>query len=182
MTYYCHLDSVFNLQDTNLQLYSLKKAAEEWNGLIYEINEVGCDGVNCLKERLVFITNCFGLSISQLIGQNSPSSTSRIDSPSKLLPNLLKGTDSDDVTQKRLKSQFVEFLKYYDALRHFGKTKYNLIEELTLTKLDHFRSLTIEIWNLIITKYRKDKKNDIDDFSSISELICFKEITNKSCP
>lgn len=183
MTYYCHLDSAYNLEDTNLQLYSLEKAADEWNELVDIVNEVGVDRVNYLKERLAFITNCFGLSLSQLIGQNSPSSNNnRMEPPSKLFPNLLRGTDSDDVTKERLKSEFEDFLNYYDAIRHFGKVKYKSMDELTLAKLDYFRSMTIEIWNLVISKYRKDEGNDIEEFSSISEFIYFKELTNKPSP
>ena len=177
MRYYCHLDSSGKLGDTNLQLYSLRKAAYEWNKLVYKVNEAGVKKVNCLKERLAFITNCFGLSLSQLIGQNSPSSDkNRMEPMSKLFPNLIKGTDLDDMTQEKLKSVFEDFLNYYDAIRHFGKVKYKSIDELTLPKLDYFRSMTIEIWDLVISKYRQDEGNDIEEFSSISEFVYFEEL------
>lgn len=176
MTYYCHLDSANTVEDTNLQLYSLEKAAKEWNELIELVNEIGIERVNCLAERMTFIINCFGLSLSQLIGQNSPPSNGKkIESPSKLLPKLLKGI-SDDVTQERLESDFKDFLIYYDAIRHFGKVKYKSIDELTLAKLDHFRCMTIEIWDLVISKYRQDKENNIEEFSSISEIVYFENI------
>jgi len=183
MTYYCHSDSANNLENTNLQLYSLKKAADEWNELVDIVNKAGVERVDYLKERLAFITNCFGLSLSQLIGQNSSSSNkNRMEQPSKLFPNLLKGTDSDDVTQEKLKSEFEDFLNYYDAIRHFGKVKYKSMDELTLSKPDYFRSMTIEIWNLVISKYRKDEGNDIEEFSSISDIVCFEKLTNKPSP
>jgi len=177
MKYYCHLDSSYNVEDTNLQLYSLEKAAEEWNKIVDIVNEVGDERVNYLKERLAFITNCFGLSLSQLFGQNSPSSNkNRMEPPSKLFLNLLKGTDLDDVAQEKLKSVFEDFLNYYDAIRHFGKVKYKSIDELTLAKLDCFRSMTIEIWDLVISMYRQDEGNDIEEFSSISEVVYFEEL------
>lgn len=176
MTYYCHLDSANRVENTNLQLYSLERAAKEWNKLVNLVNESGSENVNSLAERITFITNCFGLSLSQLIGQNSPSSNNkRIESPSKLLPKLLKGI-SDDVTQERLNREFKDFLVYYDAIRHFGKIKYKSIDELTLDKLDYFRKITIEIWDLVISKYRQDKGNEIEDFSSVSEIVYFKNI------
>jgi hypothetical protein len=38
--------------------------------------------------------------------------------------------------------------------------------------------MTIEIWDLFISKYRQDKESDIDEFSSISEVIYFENINN----
>ncbi|MBA4411424.1 MAG: hypothetical protein C0397_18640 [Odoribacter sp.] len=165
------------VENTNLQLYALKKAADEWKELIDIVNEAGVEKVDYLKERLAFITNCFGLSLSQLIGQNSPSSNKNMmEPPSKLFPNLLKGTYSDDVTQEKLKKDFEDFLKYYDAIRHFGKVKYKLMDELTIGKLDYFRSMTIEIWDLVISMYRQDEENEIEEFSSISEVFFFEKL------
>jgi hypothetical protein len=155
----------------------LEKAAEEWNKLVDIFNDVGIEKVNYLKERLAFITNCFGLSLSQLIGQNSPSSNkNRIEPLSKLFPNLLNGTDLDDMTKEKLKILFEDFLNYYDAIRHFGKVKYKSIDELTLVKLDCFRIMTIRIWDLVISKYRKDEGNEIGEFSSINEIVYFEEL------
>lgn len=180
MNYYCHLDSSLSFNDTNLQLYSLQKAADEWNELINKANVVGDKNVDFLKERLVFIINCFGLSLSQLIGQNSPSSDKKwIGSISKLFPLLLKGTDADDSTQEKLINVFEDFLIYYDAIRHFGKAKYKSVDYLTIAKLDHFRSMTIKIWDLVISKYRQNEENKIEEFSSIGEIVNFLEVTNK---
>ena len=178
MTYYCHLNSDNSIGDTNLQLHSLRKAAENWKELVDEVNEVGVERVDFFKERLAFITNCFGLSLSQLIGQNSPPSNNRMDPLSKMFPNLLNGTDLDDVTKEELKRDFEDFLNYYDAIRHFGKVKYKSMDELTLYKLDNFRNMTIRIWNLVISKYRNDEENEIEEFSSISEIIYFEELAN----
>ena len=119
---------------------------------------------NSTAERITFIINCLGLSLSQLIGQNSPSlNRNRIESPSKLLPKVLKGI-SDNATYEKLKSDFNNFLVYYDAIRHFGKIKHKSVNQLTLEKLDYFRKMTIEIWDIIISKYRQDKENEIGEF------------------
>ena len=71
---------------------------------------------------------------------------------------------------------FNDFLVYYDAIRHFGNVKHTIVEELTLEKLDYFRRMTIEIWDIIISKYRQDNESELDGFSSISEIVYFKNI------
>ena len=73
MNYFCHLDSSGDLEHTNLQLYSLMKAADAWNELLNGVTDTGLNGVNYLRERLTFIVSCLGLSLSQLMGQNCPS-------------------------------------------------------------------------------------------------------------
>jgi hypothetical protein len=183
MRYYCHVDSSGNFNDTNLQLYSLKKAAEEWNDLIDKAKETGIESVDFLKERFVFITNCLGLSLSQLIGQNSPSANrAKMEPLSILFPRLLEGSGADDMTQERLKNMFEDFLTYYNAIRHFGEVKYMVVDELTLDKLNCFRGMTVEIWDLVILKYRMDEENDIEEFSSIGEIVYFEELNNEPSP
>ena len=93
----------------------------------------------------------------------------------------------DHLTKKRLNSTYKDFLSYYSAIRHFGKIKndenYRSVDELTLAKLDLFQKMTIEIWDIVITIYRRDKEIDIDeDFSSISESVNFDKLTNKPSP
>lgn len=177
MRYYCHLDSANDIEDTNLQLYSLRKAAEEWNDLLGIVNERGIENVDYLTERITFITNCLGLSISQLLGQNfSSSSMDRIESPSKLFQMLLNDSSMATPEQEKLDQIFIDFLCYYDAIRHFGKVKYDLIDELTLSKLNSFRVMTIEIWDIVISQYRQKKENDIQEFSSIGEIINFENL------
>ena len=179
MKYYCYIDSSINLEDTNLQLYSLRKAAEEWNVLSDLVKK---DGVDYSTERLTFIVNCLGLSLSQLLGQNCPSPDKKeMEMPGKLLSGLLNRLSVDRLTRRRLNREFRDFLNYYAAIRHFGKVKddknYKSIDELTLAKLDCFRSMTIEIWDLVISMYRQDEGNDIDEeFSSISEVVYFEEL------
>jgi hypothetical protein len=176
MAYFCHLDSANRIDGTNLQLYSLEKAAEEWNTLLGFVNEPDYFNTNSMAERIAFIISCLGLSLSQLIGQNSPSGNGkRIPSPSILLPNLLEEI-TDDETLERLIGMFNDFLVYYNAIRHFGNVKHAVVEELTLEKLDYFRIMTIEIWDIIISKYRQDNESELEGFSSIREIVHFKNI------
>jgi hypothetical protein len=187
MTYYCRIDSSLDLEDTNLQLYSLQKAADEWNSLIKLINNNGINDVKYFKERLVFITNCFGLSLSQLIGQNNPHPDKEVlGQPGDLFSNLLNQSNLDRITKNRLNKAFRDFLTYYSDIRHFGivkeDRKYKSIDKLTIDKLDSFRRLTIEIWDIIISLYRKDEKNEIEEFTSISDIIYFDNMNKKPSP
>jgi len=177
MKYFCHLDSTFSISATNLQLYSLKKASEEWNDLVHYINENGSENLECYAERLVFITNCFGLSISQIIGQNySSAENERIESPSNLFQVFLNDSKLDVSEKEKLNNLFSDFLIYYDALRHFGKAKYNTIDSLTLNKLDSFRKMTMRIWDIVISNFRQNEANEIEDFDSIGDVIIFENL------
>lgn len=181
MSYYCHIDSSENPEHTNLQLYSLQKAANDWNELIDLAADRRIDPDDHFKERLVFILSCLGLSLSQLLGQNCPSpEKEKMDQPGGLLNTLLIRADVDRIKRRRLNRSFQDFLLYYDAIRHFGENKneqnYRTVDQLTFRRLDRFRRMTIEIWDIIIAMYREDPKNDIDDFRSISDVVWFKDL------
>lgn len=181
MSYYCHLDSLEKPEHTNLQIYSLQKAANDWNELIALIADHGINNVDRLKERLVFVLSCLGLSLSQLLGQNCPSpGKEKMDNPGVLLGKILIHAGIDRTKGRRLNRIFMDFLSYYGAVRHFGENKnkknYRTIDKLTLKKLKRFFRMTIEIWDIIIAMYRADPKNDIEDFSSISNVVQFNDL------
>ncbi len=188
MSYYLGLDSNENPENTNLQLYSLQKAANDWNELVDLIADHGIDYVYRLKERLVFILSCLGLSLSQLLGQNCPSpDKDKIEAPGVLLGKILKNAKVNKIinqtTRSRLNKTFKEFLSYYSAVRHFGENKnkqnYRAVDQLTFTELDRFCRMTIEIWDILISMYRKDVKNDIASFRSISNVVKFKDLADE---
>jgi len=117
MNYFCVLDTSGSIDRTNLQLYSLTKAADEWNKLIDLINKFEIQEIDNLTERLVFIINCLGLSLSQLMGQNCPSpDKDKMEMPGKLLSNLLNRSNIDRIIKNRLNSTFSRFLEYYSAI------------------------------------------------------------------
>ncbi len=121
MAYYCYRDSPPGVGNTNLQLYSLQQAAYSWNEAVEMESDPTAEHVT---ERLAFILNALGLSLSQLLGQNCPSpETKKIDEPSKLLRAVLKRASVAETTRSRLESTFKCFLSYYDALRHFGRNQ-----------------------------------------------------------
>ena len=185
MRYFCHLDSSKDLEHTNLQLYSLKKAADAWNEMLDAISNVGLNNVDHLQERLAFIVSCLGLSLSQLLGQNCPSpDKEKIDQPGDLLSNILNRTNADRTTKRLLNSTFKDFLRYYGAIRHFGRNidgrNYEIVQELNISKLDHFRKMTIKIWDIVISIYRQDSENEIDaHISSVADIVFFKQFAEQ---
>jgi len=103
--------------------------------------------------------------------------------PGELLGNILKESNVDRITRKRLNSGFAEFLGYYAAIRHFGPNRdeanYRSLDQLTFDELDRFRRMTIEIWNVVIDLYRKDSANDLDEIASVVDIVPFKEIGDR---
>ena len=124
MSYYCYLDSNENLEHTNLQLYSLQKAAIDWNELIDSSKNNRIVPKGHLRERLAFILSCLGLSLSQLLGQNCPSpKKDKMDQPGDLLNTIFINADVDRTKRRHLNKSFEDFLSYYNVIRHFGKNK-----------------------------------------------------------
>lgn len=185
MPYYCHLDSSGSLEHTNLQLYSLQQAANGWNELVDMAANMSINHVDHLRERLAFILSCLGLSLSQLLGQNSPSpEKEKMDQPGDLLGDLLTRAGVNRTTRRRLNSMFQDFLAYYGAIRHFGRNKneknYRTVDNLTLGELNRYHRMTVEIWDIVIAMYRKDKENDLEEVDSMSEVVWFQEIAEQS--
>lgn len=180
MKYYCHLSSPTTIYDTNLQLYSLEKAAECWNDLIEVVRENGKNEVDHYTERLAFIISTLGLSLLQLLGQNCPSpEKEKMDDPGEMFSSLVKRACTDRTKQKRLNKTFRDFLTYYAAIRHFGRNKndenYNTVDRLSLMELDRFRKMTLEIWDLVIGMYRQDENLE-GELSSVTEIVYFAEL------
>jgi hypothetical protein len=164
--YFCYLDS--GGPYTNLQLFSLKKAYDEWLSLSTDYKQYGED-IEHFKERLVFILSCIGLSLSQLLGQNAVLIKKKIDNPDVLLAAFLNESNYDRNKRRLLNRKFTHFLDYYNACRHFGKEdankKWEKIESLTFQKLKEFIKTTLDIWNAVIGHYRSEyiEANDIKD-------------------
>ena len=165
--YYCYLDSN-GTASTNLQLYSLKKAYEEWHKLNEEYKQ---DGGNTedLKERIVFITSCLGLSLSQLLGQNAVKIKKKLDRPDALLAAFLNESKYGKDKKRLLNKKFNELVEYYNACRHFGREydnkKWEKVETLNIEKVREFMQTTLDIWNAVIGNHRSEyiEGDDIRD-------------------
>jgi hypothetical protein len=165
MRYYCELDTGETLARSNLQLYSLERAADCWNEL-FESGE-WYEQEGGLTERLAFIVVCLGLSLSQLLGQQNPfPQKERIDSPKILLKEILERWAVDPAKRDQLVNGFEELNEYYDAIRHFGRNKddgkHRTVDQLTFAKVTEFRDVTTDIWDQLIAAIRRNPKNDID--------------------
>lgn len=183
MTLYCYLDSHHAIDSTNLQLYSLKQAALCWNELASDLAKYEESEIEDLQERLVFIANCLGLSISQLLGQNWPSENKdKMDYPGDLLSYILNCSHFSRDKKSRLNRGFHnDLLPTYNAIRHFGRVKndanYKLIEDLDLAKVKRLKKLTVDIWDATIDVQRSNDLNNIDqDLASVADIIHFDEM------
>ena len=111
-----------------------------------------------------------------MLGQNWPfKEKEKLDQPDKLLVALLNRASVDRTQRKDLCRAFKDFLSYYGAIRHFGWSKHRKVTLLTPEKIYRFILLTIEIWDLEIATHRKNPRNKIDEFKSISAVVEFKE-------
>ena len=185
MELFCYLDSDGKIGHTNLQLYSLKMAAVSWNDLVKELlSHDSIDDISYFEQRLVFIVNCFGLSLSQLLGQNWPSDDrEKIATPGTLLGNILRCSFLERAEQKRLNKGFNEITATYDAIRHFGKAKndaiHKKVKEIDLIILKRYKQITIDIWNAVISVQRSYDVNKIEDFRSIDDKVLFEEMPER---
>ncbi len=185
MGIYYRLDS--SGDETNLQVYSLQQAASYWNDLLEERSKLDEDQIPDHKERLVFIINCLGLSLSQLLGQNWPSpNKNNIDNPGTLLGSILKNSKIDRIVRTHLNKGFQEFLEYYGSIRHFGLNRdqknYKKVDNITFAKVCFFRNICIEIWDTILNIFKQIKENDLSEISSITDVVWFEGIAEQSLP
>ena len=149
---------------TNLQLYSLRQAWKCWQDLCSQKHQLG-EGK--IRERCVHAVVLLGLSLSQLLGQNTALTSDSIPSPNKLLPVFLDETDISDIKKESLNSRFREFMDVYDACRHFGPPKYQKLDNLDLKTTESFFNLTIEIWDIVIGHFEVGQ----GIFKSICEIL-----------
>jgi hypothetical protein len=184
MRYYCHL-ATDGVDSTNLQLYSLQQAAQCWNELAqYRASYSSTEDIPHYRERLAFILSCFGLSLTQLLGQNVASGgKKKMAHVGDLLAELLVQASVDRATKSKINKAFQEFLPFYNAVRHLGDSgngeKYRKLDELTISHLDRFRQMTLQIWDTAIAMYQKDSENDIH-VETISEAVFFEELDVKT--
>jgi hypothetical protein len=149
--------------DTNLQIYALRRAKEEWWELDYEIAQVGESGVCDLKERCVFVLAILGLSISQLLGQNNPSPSESVPFPIDLFKAFVNAHNLDS----SLIAQFESFNRAYNGVRHFGTTTsgkgHAEADSLTFQAAKRHYEFGLRVWKEVIAVFCKDASNELDD-------------------
>ncbi len=172
--YHLYTDGV----DTNLQLYSLKQAAQYWNGLVNEIDSMGEENILDLKERIVFILSCLGLSLTQLLGQNWPlPNREKHDSPAELLGLILKSGKLDRGQTKQLNKGFRDLLNSYGSVRHFGVNRdlanYHTVDDLSTDKLERYVKLTLDIWDTVIAIQEGNDENEFEEWRTVRSKVHF---------
>jgi hypothetical protein len=176
MTVYYRLDS--SGVETNLQLYSLKQAAQYWNALVNEIDSLGDENVLDLKERIVFILSALGLSLTQLLGQNWPvPDRDTHDSPGELLGLILKCSYLDKIEITRLNKGFADLLNAYGSIRHFGVNKdlanYASVDGLTFGSLKRQVKMTLDIWDAVISIQNGNDVNELAEWRTVRSKVHF---------
>jgi hypothetical protein len=150
--------------DTNLQIYSLKKAKAEWRDLQAEIMESGLSNVPQLKEKCVFMLATLGLSISQLLGQNNPTVTARVPFPINIFIDFVDTHGLDST----LKDEYERFNYFYNGCRHFGLTTngdaYDRIDQLTYEVSRECFEFGLTVWRKVISVMKQIDENDLDEF------------------
>lgn len=99
----------------NIQLATWKMAIERWRHLDDRFRDEHCDFNEFFEEACIILVLA-GTSASQLLGQNTSSTSSHVPSVDRLLDELVP----DLVSRSTLK----EFDSTYEDLRHFGKPKH----------------------------------------------------------
>lgn len=161
---FCHVSSEDPMYSSNLQLYSLRQAFRHWREFQTERDALREPQI---RERLVFITATVGLSLSQLLGQNTEHDGERVATPKPLFDQLLGEAHP-------LGEEFRGFIDIYDNCRHFGRPKYETVAALTEDQCRRFLDLAVELWDVIVRKYideNQDTNGALAEFRTVRDLV-----------
>ena len=165
MTFYYSITS--GGSDTNLQLESLAVARREWRRLNDERARLTPGQI---IQRCAAVCANLGLSVSQLLGQNVPQQSEHIDLPQSMLRKMLAGTGLT-----RLEETVVSLLDQCEDIRHFGKTaggkKHTSVAALTFQRTKEYFDATMQLWNVVIARYKQQPMNDLHDFTDIDDAV-----------
>jgi len=149
---------------TNLQLYSLRQAWRCWQDLSSKKDQLG-EGK--IRERCVVTVVLLGISMSQLLGQNTPLTSDTIPPPRRLLQKFLDQTAISNAQKENVIDRFGNFMDMYDDCRHFGPPKHQKLDSLDLKATESFVDLTIEIWDIVLGHFEVGQ----GIFKSICEIL-----------
>ncbi|TIV98315.1 MAG: hypothetical protein E5V85_11720 [Mesorhizobium sp.] len=139
---------------TNLQLYSLLQAKHYWKALAKDYRQHK-EATGHLTERCVFIVATFGLSVSQLLGQNDPAPKARgVDTPKEIWKRFV---DQHGVTEVST-DEFDKFIDIYNACRHFGVSAdgvgHDRLEPLDFDATRQWYEVVLRIWVAVMKALR----------------------------
>ncbi len=186
-TIYCHLASGEDPEKVtvNLQRFFWIQARNPW----FDIKN---DPSKQKKEYYAFVIILIGVSLSNLLGQNiAPEHNSkgqaRTPGPLSALkillseranyalsPNFESDFKAEHIIKnfKELYNEFAQIIRIYDATRHFGPAKTNILHALNFDKVTYFMRVAKCIWESVINlKFAYNAPSDQlelfnEDFSS----------------
>jgi len=119
----------------------------------------------------VVVIDLLGLSLSQLLGQNlSSSSEQRVPFLRDLWGRFMDVARIPKECKARLDNKFKEFMPLYDACRHFGISKHEKIDSLTLEATAGHVELVFDIWDALLDHFRTDD-NAALEFHSVRDIL-----------
>jgi len=116
------------------------------------------------KSRLAITVFAAGASLSNLLGQNVPPETDRRGEeytlpPQQALRKILFDNEQEHsvgpkeptcLERRQLLEDFTKFLEFYDAVRHFGPAKHDIVNSLDFAKVTEFMRLAQDVWLTVI--------------------------------
>jgi len=139
--------NVNNLQRTfwHLALEGFQDLLEKWQRYSVEEEDDEPEGDDYTEDDFVVdaaaVLILAGTSVTQLIGQNVDPNGDRVPPPRQAYEQLLGHPPSDD---------FVDFIRVYDALRHFGPPKYDAVHAITPGRLCQHLRAAQSVWRDVL--------------------------------
>jgi hypothetical protein len=121
----------------NIQLATWKIAIERWRGLEERFRDDECDFNKFFEEACVILVLA-GTSASQLLGQNTSSTSSHVPSVENLVDEL--------VPDRELCLTMKEFNSTYEDLRHFGEPKHSSVIKIDGAHFTRWMLAVQKLW------------------------------------
>ncbi|WP_376693907.1 hypothetical protein [Wenzhouxiangella sp. EGI_FJ10409] len=167
---FCKIDS--NGIQSNLQLFTLTVATEQWRMLLLDLENEMEDDFLMLTERLSFISHALAVSLIQLAGQNiAKPYRNSTPFPFELVRDHLTRIKTPEPERAGLLAAFKELVKDYDSFHHFGLVEtdrhHDQIASITPERVQNHIDLTTRIWNLTVFWFRSRGEGDLESISPI---------------
>lgn len=150
----------------NLQLYFWRNAVEHFYEMAANVDEYTFDeAVFDVDASMVIVLG--GTSISQLLGQQwrngniktNDDKPDRVPSMIELLNRIISGVEAEQlngICPNDTKDTFADFVRLYDALRHFGEPKEDEVAALDKDSLCRYMTTLQNIWHIVATRRPKE--------------------------
>jgi hypothetical protein len=138
-------------ETTNLQLYFWRCAIEHFKE-IQEAEKVATE-VGGIDHDIDVVSSVAivlaGTSVSQLLGQQQTASQkqgSKVPQPLSIFDTAIAQADP------ALRQRLAEFIKVYDAIRHFGEQKHAIVGNVDEMRLCDLMTTAQDVWRAVLTQ------------------------------